>query len=83
MINDEFEVNMILYRPKLQEKGWAKYLENSFEYSFQTLFKTKEEAITYTENWLEFKYSQEFVTFPSREDLEIVLEEFVFNDKNI
>ena len=69
---------MILYAPKLTEKGWAKYLENAFEYRFDKVFKSKELAIQYAQKWLEYEYSQEQVRIPK--ELEISCDEFTLTE---
>jgi hypothetical protein len=67
--------DMILYAPKITEKGLAKYLDHAFEHKFNKLFKTKECAIKYALKWLDFEYSQEHARIPK--DLEISCDEFI------
>lgn len=68
---------MILYRPKLHEKGWARFSENSFSYEFDTVFRSEKLAIEYAQKWLDFEYAQKTVRIPK--DLEISCDEFTFD----
>jgi hypothetical protein len=74
----ELELDVVLYRPKLHEKGWSRFSENSFSYEFDNVFKNEELAIKYAQKWLDFEYSQDFVRIPK--DLEISCDEFVLTE---